>query len=467
MEYSGIYRRRSPQRPPTRPVPAGAISGGRSIRGLAVAAICVALVATMATPSQADPFTAGGLEGYSPASSRGCASPRTPAPGTVALANILTSAYGIGADVQVRECDTAEYLSDHSRGLAVDWSVPAGSVAGQQVLDWLFAGDGRGNNHVRLRRLGISYIIWNNRIWTTKDDKARTSPTIATWRPYDRSSCDAKYGSSADCGHERHMHLSLSDAGGAKSTSWWQPVMDGHRDSPNGAGPVLGPGGGDTVGVRRAGVWSLNDQNDGSAPERSFLFGEPGDVPLVGDWNGDGIDTVGVWRSGYWYLNDQNDNSVSEHVIVYGNADDVPVVGDWNGDGIDTIGVRRQGYWYLNDQNDGSAPERSFLYGEPGDVPVVGDWNGDGIDTIGVRRAGYWYLNDQNDGSAPDRSFLYGEPGDTPVVGDWNRDGVDTVGVWRSGYWYLNNQNDSSAPEYTIVYGNADDRPVVGNWDGV
>ncbi|WP_087508520.1 hypothetical protein [Cellulomonas iranensis] len=235
---------------------------------------------------------------------------------------------------------------------------------------------------------------------------------------------------------------------------------------PPGPGPSNPVPGAVTVGVRDGGTWYLNDQNDSSAPDRIFLYGEPGDVPVVGDWNGDGIDTIGVRRGGVWYLNDQNDSSEPEYVFLYGEPYQVPVVGDWNGDGIDTVGVRDGGMWYLNDQNDGSAPDQIFLYGEPYQIPVVGDWNGDGVDTVGVRDGGMWYLNDQNDGSAPDQIFLYGEPYQIPVVGDWNGDGVDTVGVRDGGMWYLNDQNDSSAPDYGFLYGEPYQVPVVGNWDG-
>jgi hypothetical protein len=222
----------------------------------------------------------------------------------------------------------------------------------------------------------------------------------------------------------------------------------------------------ETVGVREATVWHLNDQNDGSAPERKFGYGNLGDTVVVGDWNGDGIDTIGVWRSGVWYLNDQNDGSAPEHVFPYGDPHHVPVVGDWNGDGVDTVGVRDGSVWHLNDQNDSSAPERKFVYGEAAHRPVVGDWNGDGVDTVGVRDGSVWHLNDQNDGSAPEDKFVYGDAYHVPVVGDWNGDGVDTVGVRDGSVWHLNDQNDGSAPERKFVYGEAAHVPVVGDWDG-
>lgn|GEM_PF-1570220 len=186
-----------------------------------------------AAPASAKASTAAPLDAYSRLSTAPCSS--TPKPGTVALAQILTQAYGIGAAVQTRACTTNQYVSDHSRGLAIDWSVPAGSPAGEQLLAWLFAGDPQGDHHVRLRRLGISYIIWDNHIWTATSAQKDTSPDVTTWPAYDPGPCAAKYGAGTDCGHLHHMHISLGDAGGAMTTSWWQPSWHGVRDTPTGA----------------------------------------------------------------------------------------------------------------------------------------------------------------------------------------------------------------------------------------
>jgi hypothetical protein len=227
--------------------------------------------------------------------------------------------------------------------------------------------------------------------------------------------------------------------------------------------PGYHPGWSSTVHLRRGAQWFVNGPGDPSDQLAAFGYGFDSDVPVVGDWNGDGVETVGVVRGSSWHLTDVNAGAAPTRTFVYGNPGDVPVVGDWNGDGIDTVGVVRGVSWYLNDQLDGSAPEHSFVYGNPGDVPVVGDWNGDGIDTVGVFRRGYWYLNDQNDGSGHEYAFAYGNADDVPVVGDWNGDGIDTVGVFRDGQWFLNDENDGSAPEHVFLFGAPGDRPVRGS----
>ncbi|MCJ7781057.1 MAG: hypothetical protein MUQ27_09540, partial [Acidimicrobiia bacterium] len=60
---------------------------------------------------------------------------------------------------------------------------------------------------------------------------------------------------------------------------------------------------GETFGLvdPSSGVWHLYD---GSTEVGYFYFGNPGDYPMMGDWNCDGIDTPGLYRQsdGYVYL---------------------------------------------------------------------------------------------------------------------------------------------------------------------
>lgn len=126
-----------------------------------------------------------------------------------------------------------------------------------------------------------------------------------------------------------------------------------------------------------------------------------------------------------------------DHVFHYGAAEDVPVAGDWNGDGIDTIGVFHGGRWHLDLDGNGrwSPADLAHQFGRAGDKPVTGDWNGDGRDDLGIYRAGKWYLdtngNDRLD--AEDEVLQLGGPNDQPVVGDWDGDGRDEVGIVQNG----------------------------------
>ena len=133
----------------------------------------------------------------------------------------------------------------------------------------------------------------------------------------------------------------------------------------------------------------------------------------------------------------KNRADLIDHVFHYGDAADVPVTGDWNGDGIRQIGTFRNGQWVLDTDGDGRFTEvdAQVTFGRSGDKPVVGDFNGDSVDEIGVYRAGKWIIdtNGNRHIDAQDKVFELGGANDKPVVGDWNDDGTDDPGVFQPG----------------------------------
>ncbi len=253
-------------------------------------------------------------------------------------------------------------------------------------------------------------------------------------------------------------------------------------------------GGQASSGVFRAGTWYLdangNGAWDGCGVDRCYVgsFGITGDLPVAGDWNGDGKAKVGVFRNGTWYL-DYNGNGAWDgcgmercYVGSFGITGDLPVAGDWNGDGKAKVGVFRNGTWYLdyngNGAWDGCSIDRCYVgsFGIAGDLPAAGDWNGDGKTKIGVFRNGTWYLdyngNGAWDGCGVDRCYVgsFGQTGDLPAAGDWNGDGKAKVGVFRNGTWFLD-YNGNGAWDgcgvdrcYYGSFGQQGDLPVAGKW---
>jgi hypothetical protein len=222
--------------------------------------------------------------------------------------------------------------------------------------------------------------------------------------------------------------------------------------------------------------WYLRFSNTTGNHDVAFSFGDTCDIPIVGDWDGDGDDTVGVWRNGMWHLNGVNGGGTPTP-FMYGNPDDYPVAGDWDGDGDDTIGVFRPSEvkWYLRNSNDTGPASYAFIYGDVGDRPIVGDWDGTGGShgtvTVGVFRPSNatWHLRNWNSAGFPSiPAFLYGVPADTPVTGDWNWDSIDSIGVFRPAgipQWKLTNQNGPYPPAYDYGYGALSDKPVTGDWN--
>lgn len=238
---------------------------------------------------------------------------------------------------------------------------------------------------------------------------------------------------------------------------------------------------GERLGIFRSGTWYLDANRNGmwdTGTDTSSRFGMPTDVPVAGDWNGDGTAQFGAYRSGVWYL-DSNGNGAWDAAIdtkitaFGGDLTDIPVTGDWNGDGITQIGVFRNGVWYLDADGNGlwnSNTDTTFpSFGMAGDIPVAGDWDGDGTAQIGVYRDGTWYLDINGNGSwetGIDMATSFGLPSDLPVTGDWTQNGTTRIGVYRNGKWYLDSNGnglwDAGIDQvYTSFGGGDNDVPVI------
>jgi RHS repeat-associated protein len=127
------------------------------------------------------------------------------------------------------------------------------------------------------------------------------------------------------------------------------------------------------------GAFLLRNSNNAGAADYGFVFGQPGDIAVAGDWDGDGTDTVGVFRpgtTGTFYLSNRNDQGFAEITFNYGINGDRPLAGDWNSDGVDTIGVFRAGMFYLRNSNTTGTADLEFAFGLSTDLPVAGNWDG-------------------------------------------------------------------------------------------
>ena len=235
----------------------------------------------------------------------------------------------------------------------------------------------------------------------------------------------------------------------------------------------------DGIGVAdpTTGRWWLQDPVTGATT--SFYFGDPGDVPFLGDWDCDGVDTPGLYRQsdGFVYLRNSNTQGVADRTFFFGNPGDVPIVGDFDGDGCDTVSIYRpsEGRFYIInalgvDGGGLGAAEFDFVFGDVGDVPFVGDFDGDGIDTIGLQRpsTGLVFFRNDHRGGPASTSFVFGDPGDRVIAGHWSSspDGIDTVGAFRrvQGAFYLRGDNSPGPASPPIVYGAARMVPLAGSF---
>jgi hypothetical protein len=215
------------------------------------------------------------------------------------------------------------------------------------------------------------------------------------------------------------------------------------------------------------GIWRLRDA---TGEVRTFYYGNPGDVPFMGDWDGDGIDTPGLYRQsdGYVYLRNSNTQGIADVRFFFGNPGDVPLAGDFDGDGYDTVSLFRpseQMVYVINrlgSEDTGlGAADFSYVFGNPGDESFVGDFNGDGFDEVGLHRdaTGRVYLRFSLTTGIADLDFIYGNPQDRIVAGDWDGDGTDSPALFRPSNTthYFRFTNSTGIADAHYIWG-------VSNW---
>jgi uncharacterized delta-60 repeat protein len=213
----------------------------------------------------------------------------------------------------------------------------------------------------------------------------------------------------------------------------------------------------------------IRNSNDTGFANAEFFYGTAGDVPVSGDWDGNGTDTIGIYRNGVFFLRNTNTSGFADIQFSFGGPGDIPIVGDWDGDGIDTVGIVRGNTIFLKNTNTEGNADIQFAYGTSTDIFITGDWDGDGIDTIGCFRPtnGFVYIRNTNTTGIADFEFFYGQAGDKPVTGDWDGNGTDTIGIVRGNQWFLRNSNTSGFAEIQYFYGTDTDVPITGDWNGL
>jgi hypothetical protein len=205
---------------------------------------------------------------------------------------------------------------------------------------------------------------------------------------------------------------------------------------------------------------------DGSSNVSASPWGVAGDIPVAGDYDGDGRMDFAVWRpsNATWYI--VPSRTADPYSAPWGIPGDVPVPGDYDGDGKTDLAVWRpsNGTWYIVPSRTG-APY-SAPWGISGDVPLPGDYDGDGKLDFAVWRPsnGTWWVVPSR--TANPYKVQWGLPGDVPVPRDYDGDGRIDMAVWRpsEGNWYI--VPSTTANPSVFRWGVSGDIPVPGDYDG-
>ena len=140
---------------------------------------------------------------------------RAAKPGTVALGQWLAARGGTYGGT-LRSCGSGG-ASEHKDGRAFDWMLDARDLDDRAVADAFiieaFADDEFGDTDALARRMGIMYVIWNDKMYAAWDGFEPKN--------YLSSGCRSRRTCSPTLRHRDHMHISLSMAGAKARTSWY------------------------------------------------------------------------------------------------------------------------------------------------------------------------------------------------------------------------------------------------------
>lgn len=208
-------------------------------------------------------------------------------------------------------------------------------------------------------------------------------------------------------------------------------------------------------------------------------FGQTGDEPrVVGDYDGDGKADPAVYRAGTnsgdqstWFYR----GSLNPAFVTYapwGQNGDFPAPGDYDGDGKRDFVIQRNNgggqarFWMQQT----TAGFDSIVFGTPTDVIVPGDYDGDGKTDLAVARASAgqynWYVRPSTTGaiSAAPYAIFGASATDFHAHGDYDGDGKTDVAIWRpsatpgaSVFWVFG----STSGAFAVPFGANGDYPVA------
>jgi hypothetical protein len=223
-----------------------------------------------------------------------------------------------------------------------------------------------------------------------------------------------------------------------------------------------------------------------SSPGGIIEFGRGGDIPLVGDLDGDRRDDLVLWRGGLWIV--RPSSGAAEWSLAWGSPTlrDVPLLADLDGDRRDDLIIWRpdndgtgNAQWYPLLSSKNYAWSGGPRFGRSTNIPLLGDFNGD-------RQTDYAVWGRQ--GSNSYASFIlrltplfnnqqvnWGSEslGDRPIVADFDGDGRTDLSVWRpnndgngNGQWYPLLSSNGYAWAGGPTMGTSSDRPLAGDFNG-
>ena len=235
-----------------------------------------------------------------------------------------------------------------------------------------------------------------------------------------------------------------------------------------------------------AATWWVNGGQSGSTP----VWGVAGDIPVPGDYDGDGLTDIAIWRpsDGNWWVA-LSATGVTQ-ITQWGTAGDVPLPADYDGDKETDFAVYRpsDGTFYFYSDNCGA--HRAVKQGNGKGTPVVGDFDNDGSADFGLWDSQVGFLIRYANGTGTSSPLVadaapaltgpidvgrlresvggfkrIAQQPTVPVIGDYDGDKRADFAIWTpsTGIWKV---QASTRGAFSQQWGIAGDVPVPADYDG-